>query len=468
MALILRDVEVAGRRTDVAVSGDGRIAATGHLRPRPCDTLVEGRGGALLPGLADRHVHLLGLAKSLESVDCGPPRTRTADELAAALRARATETASGSWIRGVGYHESVAGLLDRDRMDAMVHRLPVRVQHRSGALWMVNSAAVRSLGLDEPGLTVPDGVERDAAGRATGRLWRLDSWLRRRTGPSPAPDLAAVGHRYASYGVTAVHDATPELEDDTVAELSRALHDGRLPQRVTLLGAGRAPRPGEEGWTRGPYKLLPPDHDMWTYDELLRRIRAARGSGGHPVAVHAVTREALVLTLVALGEAGPSPGDRIEHAAVVPRELLPRLGESGVRVVTQPGFIAERGDHYATEVEAEDLPHLYPHASLLAAGIPVSPSSDAPYSSPDPWAAVRAARDRRAPGGRVLGSLERVPASVTLTAFFSRPAVRPGQDADLCLLHVPWKVACEEPSAGLVRMTLCRGRVVYGGLTEAG
>lgn len=100
MTLILRDVELAGRRTDVAVSGDGRVSATGRLRPGPRDTLVEGRGGALLPGLADRHVHLLALAKSLESVDCGPPRIRTAEALADALRARATATAPDAWIRG--------------------------------------------------------------------------------------------------------------------------------------------------------------------------------------------------------------------------------------------------------------------------------------------------------------------------------------------------------------------------------
>ncbi|WP_332880646.1 amidohydrolase family protein [Streptomyces sp. NBC_00564] len=466
MTLILRDVELAGRRTDVAVSGDGRVSATGRLRPGPRDTLVEGRGGALLPGLADRHVHLLALAKSLESVDCGPPRIRTAEALADALRARATATAPDAWIRGVGYHESVAGALDRDRLDAMVRRPAVRVQHRSGALWTVNSAGARVLGLDEPGLPLPGGVERDAGGRATGRLWRVDSWLRRRMGPSTAPDLAAVGRLYASYGVTAVHDATPELEDDTVAELSRALTDGRLLQRVTLLGAGRPPRPGEERWERGPYKLLPPDHDMWTYDELLCRVRAARGSVGRPVAVHAVTREALVLTLVVLREAGPVPGDRVEHAAVAPPELLPQIRELGVRVVTQPGFIAERGDTYAAEVEPDDLPHLYPYASLLAAGIPVSPSSDAPYSSPDPWAAVRAARDRRTPAGRVLGPGERVRASAALTGFLARPAVGPGDDADLCLLHVPWRVACEDPDAGLVRMTVCRGRVVHGGLSD--
>lgn len=171
-----------------------------------------------------------------------------------------------------------------------------------------------------------------------------------------------MGRLYASYGVTALHDATPDLADDTAAELTRAAHDGRLPQHLTLLGA---PGPGPQ-----PYKLLPPDHDLWPYDEVLHRIRTARGSAGRPVAVHCVTREALILTLVALREAGPVPGDRIEHAAVVPPELHADMRELGVHVVTQPVFVAERGDTYLAEVDPADLPHLYPYASLLAAGDP--------------------------------------------------------------------------------------------------
>jgi predicted amidohydrolase YtcJ len=452
--ILLRDVGLPDRRADVAVSADGRVAAVGTLRPRPGDRVVEGHGGALLPGLADRHVHLMALAASLDSVDCGPPAVRTAGRLAAALRA---PTGAG-WIRGVGYHESVAGPLDRDRLDALVSGRPVRVQHRSGALWTVNSAGARLLGLDDPGPPLPAGVERDATGRATGRLWRLDGWLRERLGPAEVPDLAAVGRLYASYGVTALHDATPDLADDTAAELARAAHDGRLPQHLTLLGA---PGPGPQ-----PYKLLPPDHDLWPYEKLLLRIRAARGSAGRPVAVHCVTREALILTLVALREAGPVPGDRIEHAAVVPPELHADMRELGVHVVTQPVFVAERGDTYLADVDPADLPHLYPYASLLAAGIPVSASSDAPYGSPDPWAAVRAAGDRRTPAGRVLAPAERVPAATALAGLLTRPALRPGDDADLCLLHVPWQAACQAPDARLVRMTLRRGEAAYGEAPE--
>ena len=61
---------------------------------------------------------------------------------------------------------------------------PVRVQHRTGAMWVLNSAALAATGLadlDDP------GVERDADGRATGRLYRLDDVLRARLGAGRSP-----------------------------------------------------------------------------------------------------------------------------------------------------------------------------------------------------------------------------------------------------------------------------------------
>ena len=48
----------------------------------------------------------------------------------AALRAAAPRRRAG--CAAIGYHESVAGPLDRDRLDALVPGRPVRVQHRSG------------------------------------------------------------------------------------------------------------------------------------------------------------------------------------------------------------------------------------------------------------------------------------------------------------------------------------------------
>lgn len=455
MRTLLRDVEVDGERVEVELA-DGVVTRVGpRLDPvAPPDEVVEGRGGALLPGLHDHHLHLFALAAERSSVRCGPPWVRSPGALAAALLEAGRAAAPGAWVRGTGYHESVAGDLDRHRLDAIVGDRAVRVQHRSGALWVLSSRALELVGDRLP--DTPD-VERDAAGRPNGRLWRLDT-LVRDCAPGRAPSLAGVDAELASCGITGVTDATPDLDEDTTRLLEDAALDGVLRTSVVLLGAGRRLRPAR--FALGPVKLLLHDHDLPTLDELVDRIRAARAAG-RPVAVHVVTRLSLVLTLAALDVVGVVPGDRLEHAAVVPPELRAELARRGLVVVTQPGFLRTRGEAYRADVDPDDLACLYPYAGLLAEGVQVAASSDAPYGELDPWHVMADAAARVTDQGHVIGPEERVPARTVLASYLSRPEspggparrVVPGAPADLCLLGEPLAVALRAPRRTLVRRT---------------
>jgi predicted amidohydrolase YtcJ len=455
MRTLLRDVEVEGDRVDVELV-DGlvtQVAPRLDLADAP-DEVVEADGGALLPGLHDHHLHLLALAAERSSVRCGPPWVESAGALAAALLQGCQSSEPRAWIRGTGYHESVAGDLDRHRLDAIVGDRAVRVQHRSGALWMLSSRALELLGDRLP--DTPD-VERDAAGRPNGRLWRLDTLLRE-AGPGRAPSLTRVDAELASCGITGVTDATPDLDENTTRLLEQASQDGDLRVNVLLLGATRPLTPPR--FALGPVKLLLHDHDLPTLDELVDRIRAARAAG-RPVAVHVVTRLSLVLTLAALDVVGVVPGDRLEHAAVVPPELRDELARRGLVVVTQPGFVRTRGDSYLTDVDPDDLPCLYPYAGLLAGGVQVAASSDAPYGELDPWHVMADAAARTTVRGRSLGPDERVPAGTVLASYLSRPEdpggpprrVVPGAPADLCLLGEPLAETLKAPRRTLVRRT---------------
>jgi len=180
-----------------------------------------------------------------------------------------------------------------------------------------------------------------------------------------------------------------------------------------------------------------------------------------------VRRAALLLALAAWDETGSRPGDRIEHGAVVHPAEAGRIAAHGLTVVTQPAFVAERGDDYLAEVDAFDRLHLWPCAGLLRAGVPVGGSTDAPFGPPDPWRAVAAAVDRRTASGRVLGPGERLPASRALELFLGAPGapggpprpVRSGAAADLCLLAAPLEEALRAPSAELVVATVRAGRL---------
>lgn len=455
MRALLRDVEVEGDRVDVELK-DGLVARVGAglSVSGPPDEMVDAGGGALLPGLHDHHLHLLALAAGRSSVQCGPPSVRHADGLAAALTDACRQAGPGEWVRGTGYHESVAGDLDCHRLDEIVGDRPVRVQHRSGALWMLSSRALALVGDRLP--DTPD-VERDTEGRPNGRLWRLDP-LVHEAAASAAPSLRAVDNELASLGITGVTDATPDLDEDTTLLLEEATLSGDLRARVVLLGASRPLRPSR--FAPGPVKLLLHDHDLPTFDELVDRVLAARAAG-RAVAVHVVTRLSLVLTLAALDAVGAMPGDRLEHAAVVPPELRADLARRGLTVVTQPGFLRTRGDDYRADVEPEDLPYLYPYASLLAAGVPVAASSDAPYGELDPWQVMADAAARLTERGHSMSPEERVGVRAVLASYLSAPdrpggpvrRVVPGAPADLCLLGVPLAEALKAPRRTLVRRT---------------
>ena len=106
--------------------------------------------------------------------------------------------------------------------------------------------------------------------------------------------MAKVGRQLASYGITGVTDATPDLPDRSLDTLAGARRSGALPQRVLLLGAGGAHLPA--GPESGPRKIVLPDHDLPGFDWLVAAVAAARRDG-RAVALHCVTRESLLLAL---------------------------------------------------------------------------------------------------------------------------------------------------------------------------
>ena len=154
---------------------------------------------------------------------------------------------------------------------------------------------------------------------------------------------------------------------------------------------------------------------------------------------------------------------------MAPPDGVERLSALGLCVVTQPNFILERGDVYATDVEAGDRPWLYRGEGFLDGGVALGGGTDAPFGDPDPWRAIRAAVDRRSRGGRLFEPREALAPERAL-ALFTSPAGAPGgpprrltvgAPADLCLLDRPWVDARKKLSSQAVRTTICAGRVAF-------
>ena len=419
----LPDGHVADIRVDERIVD---IADT--LDPLGSEHVLDAEGGAVLPGLHDHHLHLRAMAAALDSLAVGPPRVRTKAQLAQAL-ATAVPGPDG-WIRAVGYHASVAGELDREQLDALIADKPLRIQHRSGAMWILNSAGLARVGLADH----PDG-----------RLHSADDWSDAL--PRRATALAEITRSLTGYGVTGITDATPDLTADDVVTLSVAHRRGEIPQRLHFLAPGK--------------RIL--HDDRLDVDELTVWV-TDHHDDDIPVALHCVTHAQLVVALAALRSAGSHPRDRIEHAAVVPDDMVADLVDLGVTVVTQPNFVAERGEHYLRDVPVDEQPQLWRLASLLRAGIPMAASTDAPFGGIDPWAAMRAAVHRTTAGGDVLSPGERVSPHEALRLFLGHPdrpsvprTIDVGQPGDLIVLTPT--AAVETLASDMVATTIVGGRI---------
>ena len=446
-----------GALADVRIEA-GRITAIGTLGAEPGETVLQAQGGLLLPGLHDHHIHVAAQAAALASLPCGPPSVTTPDEFAACLRRPGQR-----WLRGTGYHESVAGLLDAAALDRIVPGRPVRVQHRSGRMWFLNSAA-----LDEllARAAPPPGLER-ACGRYTGRLFDSDDWLRQALAGA-LPSFAPVGAMLARTGVTGITDMSPANDAAIARHFAGERHRFALPQHVLLAGTlGLADSDMPDGVALGAAKLHLHEAALPAFDDAVDFVRDAHAQG-RPVAVHCVSETELVFALAAIGEAGAQAGDRIEHASVAPDSAVAEIARLGLAVVSQPHFIASRGDLYLQEVEPALHALLYRLQAFRDAGVALAAGSDAPFGDIDPWASMAAAVSRKTLRGAAIGASEALSPEAALDLYLREPAalgarrrVGVGAVADLCLLDRPWARA--RPALGEVAVlaTLIDGGLVW-------
>lgn len=455
--MLIRNAEINfGQRVDVRIEHGLVAAIEPSLAAHPDEEVIDAQGGALLPGLHDHHVHLYAFAAAQASVQCGPPQVRDAAALREQLRSAALSMGNGAWLRGIGYHESVAGEIDRDWLDNAVPNHPARIQHRTGRLWILNSRALEEINAEHD-LSAP--LER-IGGRATGRLYDNDAWLRAYTS-AKRPDLSQVSRLFASYGITALTDTSHQNGPAEFAAFAEAQAGGELLQDIRVMGDAHLDDARDlDGIVRGEHKFHLHDHELPDFDVLCADIRRSHDAG-RAAAFHCVTRTDLVFALAALREAGSIKGDRIEHAAIVPPELMDEIKALGLIIVTQPHFIAERGDVYLRDVAREDQPWLYRLRGFLDEDVPLAAGSDVPYGDANPWLSMQAAVTRRSESGVTMSVEESLEPEQALALFLSplnAPGAAPrgisvGERVDLCLLAMPWNKARADLSQVSVRLT---------------
>ena len=456
----LLDSDGKTRLTNATIAGGQFIETTSHANLADGSTVIDAKGNLLIPGLHDHHTHLIAYAASLVSINCGPPNVASEADLKSALRAQPGR----HWLRGTGHHESVSGHLDRQWLDTWAPDRPIRIQHRSGRLWILNSLGMEIIAKSAVSMTPH---EQDRLTNEDGRLYDVDELLGKLT-RSEMPPVKLASQQLAAFGVTGINDMTPSNNAETWQWFSELQASQDLLQKVRMSGRpalGRCQRTPR--LFVGETKVHLHDSSLPDFGDFVSTITESHEKQRN-VAVHCVTEVELVYTLSAFRAASTLAGDRIEHASVIPPALIQQLYVLGLNVVTQPNFVHERGDAYLKDIPLTEHAFLYRTNSLMLAGVPTAFGTDFPFGHPDPWAAMDAATKRTTSSGHLLNDAERITPESALNGFLgelSAPSsirsIEPGAPADCCLLDAPWQVLRNDLSSTHVLMTVRDGELVF-------
>ena len=461
--------------------------------------VIDCEGKTILPGFNDAHCHFVALAKSLVNLNLGPAKVRCIPDVQKEIRRQAQNVPPGTWIRANGYNEFYLAEKrhpTRRDLDEATSVHPVKLTHRSGHAHVLNSLALALVGISRETPDPPGSIiERDwQTGEPNGLLYDMGGFLAKKVPPLEDNELS-LGTKLASQellslGITSIQDASAGNNIERWQMFHRWKNERSLKCRLSLmLGVEGFNQYQEEGlpstWDESEVhlggvkiilqettgQLCPSRREL---EQMVLRIHQSNLQ----VALHAIEETTVDAACSILGNVlHKSPRlnhrHRIEHCSVCEPEIAKRLASMGVTVVTQPAFIYYDGERYLKTVPRRQLPHLYPLATLLKAGIKVAAGSDCPVAPPNPLVGIYAAVSRRAETGEVVAPEERISPFEALRMYTEAAAyasfedatkgsISPGKVADLIVLSAdPTRVIAQEIKDLDVEMTIIGGEIVW-------
>ena len=505
----------------VAIGGDDDVRAMAGRQTRTIN--LDGR--LVLPGFIDAHLHYRQWALGLKAPNLST--CQTLGHLQKVLKRTAGELPPDTWVQGQGFNEQAwpeKRLPTCHDLDAAVADRPVIIWREDMHLAVANSRALFLAGMTTDTPDPPRGrIDRDNSGRPLGILRERAIPLVASLRPPPSQDqrVAAMTDGMGvlhGLGITGVHDARlmgdkfewhealagweylhrqeklslrcwvtvsgEDIEDARAMGLVSGAGDRRLMTGHLKLFAdgGMGAR---TAWLLEPYREGGCGLPQMAMDELEAIVTRAEAIG-MAVMVHAVGDRACreILTVFEHVADRRSPGGslpacrlphRIEHVQMIRADDIQKMARLGVAAVVQPANLMTDMDLIDDQIGANGR-YTYAFQSLLAAGIPVGMSSDAPVCPPDPLTGIYAAVTRRKTDGTPSAGWypdQRVTVAQAVQGYTTDPArlggaedwlgsISPGKRADLVVLDRD--IYTIEPQTILdtrVVMTVFEGRVVF-------
>lgn len=523
-------IALVNARVRTMVAGDPAFAAIGAQDGRiqicsgtsevlewagPDAAVYDLRGGCVLPGFTDPHVHL----ESPSSYDRSLDGCESREQLLERVRTR-VEAAADDWVLCSGQVASPDLWPTARELDLISGEHSVALT-LGGAIYALNSRALA--GVDREAVAESGSVlAQDAGtGEATGVLRtrgadQLQNVLPRAplTGERAVEGAILTGlEQLARAGVTSVHHVVKERLPIEIYQ--RLVGTGSLPLRVGLLlriyeselplasvldlgflqGFGspmlklQGLKVSVDGYfPRGgalfsePYADDPSDCGRARIDqEELDELIDGANRHGHRIAVHANGDRALNMVLSSYERAlkaypRSDHRHRIEHFGNIylPDDCLSRTAELGVVAVPNPTFMHDRVEHLRVRLGERRGSAPLRVKSMRAAGIEVALGTDfAGLHPPDPLLGIAALVTRRSLVGEEYAPEEAITPLEALTMYtqrnawlgfeeHERGALAPGMLADIVVLSDdPLEVRHDQLASIEVRGTMVGGQWVF-------
>lgn len=484
---------------------DGRILATAKNEKlnefrKKKTRVIDCKGKTVLPGFVDAHFHLRAFAENLVTLNLEPrKKIRSISDIQSEVLQLVQKLPPGTWIRGGGYNEF--HLMEKRHpnrwdLDIVAPEHPVKLIHRTGHARVLNSLALRLVGISKETADPSGGlIDREIeTGEPTGILYDMDDYLEKLI-PPINQDLLENGIKLAnlklcSLGITSVHDASQRNNLRRWEMFQSWKERGLLQLRVSLILGVEGfheyknhpfpKRIGEDQLRLTGVKIILHETtgqlhpDQTKLNEMVFHIHQS----GLQAILHAIEEKTIEAGCSAIEYAlkkfpRSDHRHRIEHCSVCPPSLARRLASLGMMVVTQPSFIYYNGDRYLGTVPDQQLKHLYPIATLIKNGVIVAGSSDCPVSLPNPILGIYSAISRKTEAGKAVLPDEGITPFEALRMFTEfgpkslfeeskKGSITPGKLADLVVLNGdPTHLPADEIKDLEVEMTVINGEVVW-------